>query len=67
MGIAAREAAGDRYRTRRTVCAALPMPALRRSHDCHRSLRARLRAKVAAGPLKFAFAFLLLSRLATLS
>src|SRR5208337_4292264 len=34
--------------TGRAAYAALPMPALRRPHDCDRGLRARLRAKVAA-------------------
>jgi hypothetical protein len=38
------------YHTGRAACAALPMPALRRPHDCDRGLRARLRAKVAADP-----------------
>jgi hypothetical protein len=36
--------------TGRAARAALPMPALRRPHDRHRGLRARMRAKVAAGP-----------------
>ena len=31
------------YHTGRAACAALPMPALRRPHDCDRGLRARLR------------------------
>ena len=39
-------AAGDH--TGRAACGALPMPALRRPHDRHRGLRARLRAEVAA-------------------
>ena len=38
------------YPTGRAACAALPMPALRRPHDCDRGLRARLRANVAADP-----------------
>ena len=38
-------AAGDH--TGRAACGALPMPALRRPHDRHRGLRARLRAEVA--------------------
>src|SRR5208337_2829421 len=38
------------YHTGRAACAALPMPELRRPHDRHRGLRARLRAKVAAEP-----------------
>ena len=33
--------------TGRATCAALPLPALRRPHDRHRDLRARLRAEVA--------------------
>src|SRR5208283_2160161 len=36
--------------TGRAARAALPMPALRRPHDRHRGLRARMRAKVAADP-----------------
>ena len=39
-------AAGDH--SGRAACGALPMPALRRPHDRHRGLRARLRAEVAA-------------------
>jgi hypothetical protein len=38
---------GPRH-TRYATCAALPVPALRRPHDCDRGLRARLRAKVVA-------------------
>ena len=36
--------------TGRAACAALPVPALRRPHDCDRGLRARLRAEVAVDP-----------------
>ena len=39
--------------TRRATCAALPVSALWRPHDCHQGLRARLRAKMAANTKQF--------------
>ena len=45
-----RESSRISHRTRRG--AALPMPALRRPHDCDPGLRARLRANVAADPTR---------------
>ena len=43
-----RSAAEARCRARGAARAALPMPALRRTHDRHRGVRTRLQAKVAA-------------------
>ena len=40
------------YRARRATRAAVPMPALRRSHDRHRGVRPRLRAELAPDPNK---------------
>ena len=44
-----RSAAEARCRARGAARAALPMPALRRTHDRHRGVRTRLRAEAAAG------------------
>ena len=45
-----RPATAAGHHTGRAARPALPMPALRRPHDRHRGLRARLRAEVAADP-----------------